>query len=96
MDFKIRTTKTKTGKTAVQVINYVKRKVNILKHIGSGKNKNEIQDLKGQAVNWINSEINRTGLFKNNQDLFFKNYQDSKKYYGRKNTEQNYQRNSDQ
>ena len=75
MDFKIRTTKTKTGKTAVQVINYVKRKVNILKHIGSGKNKNEIQDLKGQAVNWINSEINRTGLFKNNQDLFFKNYQ---------------------
>lgn len=75
MDFKIRTTKTKTGKTAVQVINYVKRRVNILKHIGSGKNENEIQDLKNQAVNWINSEMNRTGLFKNNQDLFFKNYQ---------------------
>jgi len=55
MDFKIRTTKTKTNKTAVQVINYAKRKVNILKHIGSGNDEKEIKALKNQAVNWINS-----------------------------------------
>lgn len=51
MDFKIRTTKTKSGKTAVQVINYAKRKVNVLKHIGSAKNEEEIRVLKEQAEN---------------------------------------------
>jgi len=75
MDFKIRTTKTKTSKTAVQVINYAKRKVNILKHIGSGSSEEEIKDLKDQAINWINSETSRTGLFPNSQDSFFKSYQ---------------------
>lgn len=75
MNFKIRTTKTKTNKTAVQVINYVERKVNILKHIGSGSNKEEISKLKEQAANWISLEMNRNGLFQNNQDSFFKNYQ---------------------
>lgn len=75
MDFKIRTTKTSSGKTAVQVINYVKRKVNVLKHLGSGDNKEEIEILKEQATNWIKQELNRTGLFQDNEDSFFKNYQ---------------------
>jgi len=75
MDFKIRTTKTKTNKTAVQVINYAKRKVNVLKHIGSGNSEKEIKELKDQAVNWINAETSRTGLFPSSQDLFFKSYQ---------------------
>lgn len=75
MDFKIRTTKTKTNKTAVQVINYMERKVNVLKHIGSGDSEDEVRKLKEQAVNWINVELNRIGLFQNNQDSFFKNYQ---------------------
>ena len=75
MDFKIRTTKTKTGKTAVQVINYVQRKVNVLKHIGSAKNEKETDDLKNQARNWIGVQMNKNGLFKNGEDSYFKNYQ---------------------
>lgn len=75
MDFKIRTTKTGSGKTAVQVINYAKRKVNILKHIGSGDNTEEIRILKEQATNWIKQELNRTSLFQGNKDSFFNNYQ---------------------
>lgn len=75
MDFRIRTTKTKTNKTAVQVINYAERKVNILKHIGSGNGEEEVKNLKVQAVNWINAETNKTGLFQNNQDSFFESYQ---------------------
>jgi transposase len=57
------------------VINYVKRKVNVLKHLGSGDNKEEIEILKEQATNWIKQELNRTGLFQDNEDSFFKNYQ---------------------
>lgn len=75
MNFKIRTTKTSSGKTAVQIINYIKRKVNVLKHLGSGDNKEEIEILKEQATNWIKQELNRTGLFQDNKDSFFKNYQ---------------------
>ena len=74
MDFKIRTTKTVSGNTAVQVINYVKRKVNLLKHIGSAKNEEEIKVLKEQAKNWISSEMNKKGLFKTGKDSYFSNY----------------------
>lgn len=74
MNFKIRTTKTKTNKTAVQVIQYLDRKVKILKHIGSGDGVVEIQKLKEQAKNWIGLEMNRIGLFKDNKDSYFKNY----------------------
>lgn len=75
MDFRIRTTRTGSGKTAVQVINYLERKVNVLKHVGSGDNAEEIRILKEQAANWIKQELNRTSLFQGNRDSFFKNYQ---------------------
>jgi len=81
MDFKIRTTKTKTNKTAVQVINYFERKVNVLKHIGSGSNDAELGILKEQAKNWIANEINKSSLFRvdfNETDIFNKKY----KYLG--------------
>lgn len=74
MDFRIRTTRTKSGKRAVQIVNYAKRKVNVLKHIGSAENKKEVESLKEQAKNWIGSEINKNGLFQNNKDSYFQNY----------------------
>jgi transposase len=75
MDFKIRTTKTKSGKTAVQVVNYVKRKVNVLKHIGSGTTKENTEDLKKKAESWILLQMNSQGLFKAETDSYFSNYQ---------------------
>lgn len=75
MDFKIRTTKTKSGKLAVQVVNYAKRKVHVLKHIGSAENKEGTEDLKRKAENWVSMEMNKKGLFKTDRDAYFSNYQ---------------------
>lgn len=74
MDFKIRTTKTKSRKTAIQVVNYVHRKVNVLKHIGSASNSEEIVDLKKKAEHWILQETHKNGLFKGSKDSYFLNY----------------------
>ena len=75
MDFKIRTTKTKSGKVAVQVVNYVKRKVNVLKHLGSASTAEDIRNLKEKAESWILMQVNRDGLFKTKKDLYFSQYQ---------------------
>lgn len=75
MNFKVREIKTKSGKTAVQVYVLNNRKRNILKHVGSGNTKSEIQDLKEQAFNWIQEEISKNGLFKVGEDSFTKNYE---------------------
>jgi len=74
MDFKIRTVKTKSGKIAVQVINYAKRKVNVLKHLGSATNKEEVEALKKKAENWISMETNKKGLFGTGKDPYFSHY----------------------
>lgn len=78
MNFKIREVKLINGKIAIQVYLITNRKRNILKHIGSGTTKSEVNDLKEQAINWINLETSKTGLFKDNHDSFFNNY----KYLG--------------
>jgi transposase len=81
MDFKIRTTKTKSGNTAIQVINYVKRKTIVLKHIGSASNETEKDLLEKQAYDWILNYQNENSLFKNEFkeiDAFNKTY----KYLG--------------
>ncbi len=78
MNFKIREVKLKSGKVAVQVYTIVNRKRNILKYLGSSDKIAEIRDLKEQAINWIQEEMNKNGLFQDNQDSFFKNY----KYLG--------------
>ncbi len=78
MNFKIREVKLKSGKMAVQVYTIVDRKRNILKHLGSSGSESGIKDLKEQATNWIQEEMNRSGLFQDNHDSFFKNY----KYLG--------------
>lgn len=53
---KIRTTKTSSGSTAVQVIRYVKRKMVVLSHIGSAKSESELSELRLKAVSWINDQ----------------------------------------
>lgn len=78
MNFKIREVKLKSGKVAVQVYVITNRKRTILKHIGSSGDIMEINDLKEQAVNWIQEEINKKGLFQDREDSFVKNY----KYLG--------------
>lgn len=75
MDYKIRTSKTGSGKTEVQIVYYHKRKTIVAKHFGSGKTETEIQDLKENAKKWIEKESNTYGLFNSNEDnVFLKNY----------------------
>jgi transposase len=74
MKLSVRTTKTASGKTAVQVINYFKRRVNIIKHIGSASDADTLDTLKKQAQIWIDDTINEQGLFKQT-DHFSRHYQ---------------------
>ena len=53
---RVRTTKTASGSTAVQVVKYVKRKKVILKHIGSARDEVELAVLKQKASRWINDD----------------------------------------
>jgi len=61
--YRIRTTKTKSGATAVQVVKYVNRKTIMLKHIGSSRNSKEISLLKTVAQNWIKANDPHQSLF---------------------------------
>lgn len=52
----IRTTKTSSGATAVQVVRYEQRKVIVLKHLGSARTESEVQALMASARSWIVEE----------------------------------------
>jgi transposase len=54
----IRTTKTSSGSTAVQVVHYVHRKREVLAHIGSAKNEGDLLSLKKIASDWIHGKSN--------------------------------------
>ena len=54
---KVRTTKTSSGSTAVQVISNTTNKVNIVKYIGSGSTVQEIEDLKTLGHQYIQQYI---------------------------------------
>lgn len=60
---KIRTTKTSSGSTAVQVVKYVKRKMVVLVHIGSARNDVDLITLKEKALIWIKNNDNQALLF---------------------------------
>ena len=76
MGYKIRTSKTGSGKTEVQIVYYHKRKTIVAKHFGSGKTETEIQTLKESAEKWIEEELNTYGLFNINEDnTFIEKYQ---------------------
>lgn len=61
--FHIRTTKTASSSTAVQVVRYIDGKTKIVKHIGSGKEENEILKLKRIAYDLIKKLNNQPSLF---------------------------------
>jgi len=76
MGYKIRTSKTGSGKTEVQIVHYHKRKTIVVKHFGSGKTEMEVQQLKEVAEKWIEEELNTYGLFNINEDnTFIEKYQ---------------------
>ena len=52
---KIRTTKISSGNTAIQVVNNADHKTYIIKHIGTGKTTQEIEDLKKIGSRYIDN-----------------------------------------
>jgi transposase len=54
----IRTTKTSSGAIAVQVVHYVRRKMEVLSHVGSAKNEGDLLSLKKIASDWIHGKNN--------------------------------------
>lgn len=59
----VRTTKTSSGATAVQVVEYVNRKTVVLQHVGSGRSEDEIEDLKLIGLRWIDENDPQMYLF---------------------------------
>jgi hypothetical protein len=66
--YKIRSTKTKSGSTAVQVVLTGGHEVKVIKHIGSSKNSEKITALKVLARNWIDQNSPQLSLFGQNKD----------------------------
>lgn len=60
---RIRTTKTKSSSTAVQVVKYELGKTIIIKHVGSARNKIELALLKKQAEEYIEKYTGQESLF---------------------------------
>ncbi|MBU2260212.1 IS1634 family transposase [Patescibacteria group bacterium] len=58
----IRTTKTSSGATAIQVVRYHNRKPVILKHIGSAHTNEEVEALIQSAQSWIVEHIGQASL----------------------------------
>jgi len=65
--YHIRTTKTGSGATAVQVVSYVERKAVVVRHVGSAHNADELRELKNIAHNLIEKTTNQISLFHANQ-----------------------------
>jgi len=55
---RVRTTKTSSGATAVQVVSYLNSRMEVLAHIGSAVNEVDLNGLKRIASNWIHSKNN--------------------------------------
>lgn len=68
--FSIRKVKTKSGATALQVVQYVGHRAKIAKHIGSAKDDYELTLLRRKAEEWIEGQTNQQSLFpKQNQKV---------------------------
>jgi len=61
--YSIRKVKTKSGSTAIQVVQYVGHRSKISKHIGSSKDDLEIRVLQEKAREWIDQQTAQTNLF---------------------------------
>lgn len=61
--YSVRKVKTKSGSTAIQVVQYVGHQSRISKHIGSAKDDIEIRVLLEKAREWIEQQTAQTNLF---------------------------------
>ena len=61
--FHVRTTKTASGATAVQVVRYQGRKIVVAQHIGSAHSKKDLLLLKQAAADWIEKATSQSSLF---------------------------------
>jgi transposase len=61
--YRIRTVKTSSGAVALQVVEYFENKRNVLLHLGSAKNDEELLSLKKSALNWIEKNDRQKSLF---------------------------------
>lgn len=63
----IRTTKTGSGTTAVQVVRYENRKMIVAAHIGSSHSRAEVLSLRQTATQWIRRSSRQPSLFPENE-----------------------------
>lgn len=75
-NFHIRTTKTSSHATAVQVVRYVNRRMIIVKHIGSSHNLDELNKLKLVAREYIDRLTKQPSLFPKDQSNSLVNIKD--------------------
>jgi len=61
--YSVRKVKTKSGATAVQVVQYVGHRSIVAKHIGSGKDEVEVTILRQRAFEWIEEQSAQLSLF---------------------------------
>jgi len=61
--YSVRKVKTKSGSTAIQVVQYLGHRSKIFKHIGSSKLDAEIVALQRKALDWIEEQTSQTKLF---------------------------------
>ena len=61
--YKVRTIKTTSKATAVQVVEYFNNKRNIVFHLGSASNKEDLELLKDAALKWIDKNDPQASLF---------------------------------
>ena len=59
----IRKVRTASGSVAVQVVQYEGHKSKIVKHIGSGKQVEEVSSLVKKANEWISNQTGQASLF---------------------------------
>ncbi len=69
---KVRTTKTGSKNTAVQIVLNIDHKTQIIKHIGSAKDDQELEDLKILGYQYINKLILDSGQLPLFKELFKK------------------------
>lgn len=61
--YHIRKTKTASHATAIQIVKYVRRKIKVVKHVGSAHNASEVRELTAIAKNWIEKVTQQSSLF---------------------------------
>lgn len=74
----IRTTKTSSKATAVQIVKYKNRKLIIVKHLGSAHDNEQLKKLKERAADWIEKTTKQPSLFAKQTNPFvlqLKDYQ---------------------